>query len=1422
MGRLVSSKLSKRFGTYVQVGSIDYQFPTSIVLSDIIIRDHKQKLLLRAAQIGVEYFSYSFETGAISIDKADINRLQFNLVQYHGEQKYNLDYLVAKLSGNDTTTSTQKTNLKIGKISVKSSRFILERQDKGGQEYGIDYDHMDVGIKEIAIDNLIVDGNEITAAIENIAANEVSGFVLNSFKGDVKFTPKELEVRNLAIHTPFSSVTKYIRFSYETPDDFNHFIGNVKMESNIVASRVSFHDLRYFAPQLENDNDTVNITADIFGTVDNLKVNKIKLAFGDSSNLTGRVAFRGLPEIENTHIKAHIESSYTSSSEIRKLFPETQIPSNVDEFGYTTSTCNFTGFINDFVADGKFETRLGGIVSDINLKIDEDNTKSTYSGKLALNNFNLNALTKDANLGLVTMHTTIRNGQGFTINSVKLDVEAEVSKLFYHGYTYQNAAIKGHLANKFFKGGLLTDDENLKLAFDGTVDASKKEPEFAFEAHIDKANLKMLGLTKDSFGIRTDLSFHISGIKPDDLKGRLTLQNARVETPEASYFFDSLSVTSSLGLDSFRKIVVVSDLVNGTLTGKFNPTQLPDLLKTAATNYLDATFLKMENKRLHGQYIDADIHFRDLTMIMNLLKTGISFPDTGYLKASINTSTGKVMVDGFLPEVDFGNSRIGGLTLSSKGQDTALQIFVSANSFYNADTVLLKDITLNSTLHKNQLLFHAFTQDAVEEKKLNLSGRLDVRGRKGIFTFDTSYIALGKARWDMSAEPITYFMDSIIDFPLLNFTHEDEGIKVIGSYESNGNHPIHLIADNVRLSSIHPFVPGLTDFDGEINGDFNIKNINENPYFEASLFVNPLLYLGDTLGIISATTNFNNKSKKLVVDASLMDVGMQKVLDVGGDVSFGINTITDLYARMNDCPAAVFSPFMQGNVKDISGLCNANISVKGDLDNPIVKGTVSFDDVAMRVTFLNTKYRFTHMFSIENRIINLNGLRLKDENNVEAIVSKGGYINLRDLSNITLNNIELVAPLPFLALNTKIKDNELFYGKGMVTGKIRFTGPVDNVLIAAKLTTEKGSSVSLPIGYSASYYGNDFITFKSDTSGKKKDKISTHTNAFTLDLNLNVTDKAAFEIIFDPSVGDIISGRGNGAIQMDLNQEGDFTMEGTCIIKEGKYHFTFFDFLKQINFDVKEGSKITWNGSPYDAEMDVQAAKLVKHISIKELVLDDANIDDAIKNKPVDAEALLHLSGPLLNPDIKLDFNILNLEDNPALAEKIRIIKNDDQKLNLEVASLLLYSTFTSPDNGVTGLVDVNSGAGNLQKNLSNLLSSQIGKLFSSLNSNLNVGVEAYQNSNTKMYDSRVSGSYDLKKTSISGSYDVTGVNAASYSAEVSRPLSKDGHITGKLFNHNNKYVEGTYNTSSMSTGVGITYSKEVKKFSDLFKRKKK
>ena len=102
-------------------------------------------------------------------------------------------------------------------------------------------------------------------------------------------------------------------------------------------------------------------------------------------------------------------------------------------------------------------------------------------------------------------------------------------------------------------------------------------------------------------------------------------------------------------------------------------------------------------------------------------------------------------------------------------------------------------------------------------------------------------------------------------------------------------------------------------------------------------------------------------------------------------------------------------------------------------------------------------------------------------------------------------------------------------------------------------------------------------------------KYEVRMKGLAMDLNLEITPEAQVQLIFDPVIGDILKGRGSGNLKIGVNTLGKFEIFGDILIENGDscYLFTLQNVINK-KFEVKPGGRISWNGDPADANIELE------------------------------------------------------------------------------------------------------------------------------------------------------------------------------------------------------------------------------------------
>jgi hypothetical protein len=245
-----------------------------------------------------------------------------------------------------------------------------------------------------------------------------------------------------------------------------------------------------------------------------------------------------------------------------------------------------------------------------------------------------------------------------------------------------------------------------------------------------------------------------------------------------------------------------------------------------------------------------------------------------------------------------------------------------------------------------------------------------------------------------------------------------------------------------------------------------------------------------------------------------------------------------------------------------------------------------------------------------------------------------------------------------------------------------------------------------------------------------------------MNFDLQMTPDAEIQLIFDPTVGDVISGTGDGNLKMNINTLGNFQMYGDYTIRDGKYLLTLQNIINK-KFNIENGSTILWNGNPLDAQININAIYKLR-AGLSEILQDSSK-------QRVPLECKLMMSERLMKPNIKFDIQFPNAD--AGTREKIKSAINFDNELemNKQVFSLLLLGSFFPSNSGNNALA-----SNGVSSNTNELLSNQISNWISGVSKQVNLGFN-YKNDQTSSREVQLTMSKELfnSRLSIDGNFGV-------------------------------------------------------------------
>ena len=1443
----IASRLSEKFGATVSVRSVNIGFFNRLILEGLYIEDLYRDTLIFSERLQANISGINFEKHHLEINQLTLEELKFYLRKYEKDEGgLNLQFIIDALRSKDTaTTVSAPWTFDVNALRLRQTSFQYDDQRKPRHEWGMDYNHLDVKHINIDLDNIHIAGDTIKGDMLSLTCMEKCGFVLQEFSGKATVSPILLKVDELHITTPSSKIVTQLEFNYSRWGDFLDYVNKVNMHFDLSKSNVSFFDIAYFAPALHGMTTAVEVTGKIDGPVRSLKGKKLDIHFADNTHFIGNVEMEGLPDINATFMHLNIKKLITTRADLNRVpLPPFQkgnylkVPENVGYLGKINFKGSFTGFFNSFVAYGNFNTAIGSIASDISLK--KDTVKNTYSyeGKMSATDFNIGRfLDSEDYLGKITLQAAI-DGKGFEKSTINTKLNGTINSIELYGYNYKNITVEGLFANKVFDGKLNIAEDNINLAFSGNVNLVDTLPVFDFTAQLENASLSNLQIIKDrdSVIVSSTMKLDFTGDDIDNGIGKIVLTNTVYKEGENSFPVKNLALNISEEFGQ-RSLTLRSDIADADFRGKFKFRQLPEAFNKLMQSYLPSYSgnFKTEAVEKEPQVFDYNITLKNTALPEFLFVPQLHLDSIAQLSGNFNSTTSSFSLKGTVPELFIDSIKVHDITISANSVGQEFHTQITSSRVNITDSVYLKDLTITTQIALDNLNYNInWDNKGTLLNAANITGKAKFAPHSVDIRILPSDIYIENQKWSVDPDN-TISIDTLdITFTSLTFFNREQSITANGKISKKMNEPLDVKFTQFDISNFNSFTEknGFV-FDGYIDGKASLTNVTGNLIFTADLNFSELKVNNELIGTGSMSSIYDNTAKVIEAKGKLMRDAVPAIDFNGKYYTTKKQDSFDFDLSLDKTPLSIFGNYVSAVMGNLKGYASGTVKLKGTPKEPDISGKLNLQKVNFDIAYLNTHYSFTGEVDVTKSAFIVRNLQLHD------YVSDNSVLRLRDvndgigivngkLMHDNFKNFHFEATLQannMLFLNTTAGMNSLYYGTAYGSGLMKFKGNFKKIVMDIAATTDKGTRFNIPLFGASNVSGADFVTFVNRKENKFKvvtEKKSTAANV-QLNFDLEVTPDALVQIIFDPQIGDIIKGRGNGNIQMNINSLGQFNMYGDYVIDEGDYLFTLQNVINK-KFTVKQGGTIRWGGNPYDADINLKAVYKVR-TSLGDII----HVTDS--SKRVLVECQMKMTDKLMNPSIAFDIDLPNSDQDTKTALKNAI--TTDQEMNEQIFSLLVLNRFLPPPDKRS----IGAGGGDaLSSNSAELLSNQLSNWLSRISDDFDLGVN-YRTANstttndevqayfsTQLFNNRVIldgnvGVSNKQNTGSSTSNNIVGDFSLEYK------ITDDGKFRIRAFNKSND-INLVTNNAPYTQGAGISYRQEFSTlnefFRNIFLRKKK
>jgi hypothetical protein len=1441
----VASYLSSEWGTDVSIEKVDIIFFDRVDIEGIYVADKLNDTLLYSGSIRADIGDWSLAKSFVELERVELSGAHVQLKKYKGDTTFNFQHIVDYFAVDEPEdTSATPFQVVVKTIALSDINFSYSDQNAEPLQNGMDFSNLAFTGLSGEFSGFELNGDSTYVEINHLKFKERSGLILAEFSTKLLYSPEIISLGELRIGLNNSFIVSDY-FQLLTPngsEDFSNFVSGVRFNANIHDSRISLADVAYFVPQIWGMDDYVTIeNVEIKGPVYGMRLKNTEIRMLDTTLIKGDFQIPNLAE-ENLFFQDDIAILRTSVSDIEKLnlspflennMKHLEVPPSFNQAGVVTlSNIEFTGYESSFTIDGDVTSGIGNISSEYGVQFTKgadgiysySSPEASPSKKdLQVSNLNLGAISGNSTLGVISGEFDI-NGRGFKEKDLSVDFSGKITRLGLMDYDYAGITIRqGNFSHNVFTGVIDIEDDNMALYYDGSVDL-KAPMFFDFSVKIDSAHLADVNLTNDSIPnfFKANVDVKIRGTNPNELSGHVYISNLQYKEKRIDFIMDTLALNITRGTrkaavmypgtnkptgtyrtEKFDSISIFSPFVDVALTGSFDLKDIYPVLQTQLSYVVNNLVPPKDVAQTKNEYFDLQIDLKNVNPLLQFYDTEMYISEDSRINSYYNKREKRFAFDASFETILYHGMALQELKMENHFDSTKANINYQAQYAKLNDSLQVRNLYIDSYVKNNTFLTNLGWDGYKGTEPALFAFKTVVDPGKNVMTdFDPSFFFLRGEKWSINEKSKVLWTPDLIQLSKFNVSSGNRVISFDGKISENPNDWLYFYVENFDLSDLNSLFGGDLTMGGIVNIDGGVADIYNNIRFQSISDVKNFVLNDEEVGDLMIGASWDRATNSV---SMLGNLKRQKSETFRFEGNYYIdreeeNLRVELLFDYTDI--SFLSAFEDKDLyTDIEGVINGRLLVTGELKNPVIKGDLDVVMAGVHVPMFNVGYGFSGKLHFDDGSVTVDKMNLFDQEGNQALAHMS--VNHTDWGDwnydVTLDMDDRALTPKFLVMNTEYVEGSYYYGKAYITGFVNIFGYEDLVQIEVDATTEKGTDMYLPMFGSGELEESSFIVFTpaaGDTMSGGMFKPIDRRLGMTLDMTFNVTRDARVTIVFDPVYGDqIVVEEGMGQVKIGMDNYGVMSMFGMYTILKGEYNMRVKSVIKE-DFVLVPQSTVSWNGSPYDADINIKA-EFIRNVSLQDIVPPEKDR----KGKKDEVRGVLIMTNTLMKPT--LSFDITAPKSDQDGQDAVAALKADKDMLMKQFFSLLVMKKFY-PIYG-----EGTAGGGGL-----GFVEDQINAFLSGLNSNVALSTDLEGGKRVIGGERQIN---ERVTVSVSGGVIETGESSSEIVGDVrvEYRLNDDGSFTLNFFNETNNGAEAQ-TAGPFTQGVGMHYQETFSTVKDF------
>ena len=1442
---IASNELSKLLGAKVSIGNINLGFLNRIILEDVHMKDEQGAELLSVARMSAAYDIIPLFDGKIDISSAQLFGFNAHLNKETPDAKPNFQFIIDALSSDSKEPS--HIDLRINSLLVRRGNVTYDVLSEMGKPGTFNVNHLQINNLRANVSLKALRNDTLNASIRQLSMVETnSGFTLNKLDFRIISNNQHTVIDNFDIQLPNTTMLiDTINIHYDSIAALNNFADNAHFSVHVKPSAITLLDIAAFVPNLKSFRDKIQVELLAEGTVNDLHLPILRID-GNHIRINGNAHLRDITNSYNANIRGQLSEAFADPDGVAFLMRNLsdnfeELPEPITNLGSIHFNGNVSGPLRHLMTHGNLQTDLGSFQGNMQLRSDSIKGIIGYEGDLHTERFALGSLLGNKNLGDISFSLDL-NGTHPREGRSKIIIKGVIDSLSYSGYTYHNISLDGEHVNGGYNGTIELDDKNAYVKMVGSMEMLSSVPAFNFNADIGHFRPTPLHLTEDykdsefSLNIKADFV----GRSIDDMIGELNINDMRFVTPTRSYLLDNFKVAAVKQDNGTKKLTFTSNFLQGNIEGDYSYRTLPNSVMSVIDRYVPSLFKSRRNAKNSQNNFTFDLKLDNTEFISAILRIPLTVYTPSTLKGFFNDQEQKMRIEGFFPRFMYDDKFLESGVLLAETPDDQFRVTVRVSDRdveddmnYMADISARND-SVFATMNWGNKSEHTYSgrlstlvsflqpeirDEALAQDLLPLKAKIDI---------SPSEVIINDTLWNIHKSQVTIEGKRFHVNDFLVTQANDRYLKINGDISESVGDTVFIDMSDMQLTYIFEVLDEGVSFDGDATGKSYAVGVLKEPFLYSDLAVKDFGTEGYRIGDMVFHGEWHHEKEGLWIKADIREDSIAYTHVDGYVYPIKPTSSLDMNVEAKGTNLRFLQHFLDGVTPDFNGRVWGDIHFWGKFKALNVEADKKVAALAsIKIDMLNTDFVLQDSIVVKQEGITFSNSHMTDHSG-DHTGQLNGYIHWKNFSNVRYDlrfDIENM-----LVLNTQQSVEYPFYGVVYGTGNAHIYGNDDNGMrIDAAITTNRNTVFNYIKDGVTTATGNQFVTYHDKTPRRaildsiplsifeqtkriELEEEESHTMDTYLNILADVTPDATFRIIMDPIVGDNISFTGSGSLRANYYNKGDFNMFGTYTMDKGVYKLSMQEIIRK-DLQLQEGSTLTFNGDPLDAQLDWHAKYTVNSASLNDLI---PNASSFVNQTSVKVNCLLDITGNMTQPELKLGLEL------PQESDEVQsLVQNyipTEEQMNTQILYLLSIGKFYTPD-----YVNVSQNSNVMSSVVSSTLSGQLNNALSNVinsnNWNFGTNLSTGQNGwNDWEVEGILSGQLLNNRLLINGNFGyrenrMSNTNfVGDFDAQLL--LNQSGGIRLKAYNQtNDRYFVRTNPTTQ---GFGIIFKKDFNNWNEL------